>query len=200
MRKTLVLALLMFALPVATWASGINFTNKGGSIQISNSGISSHGMRMDSYNGINPGHSMGSVTFTTGALTSGSLLNGGTFSSTGSTFVAIGIGNFGEPKGVIFNGSFTGDITWTFLGQTGGILKYQLSGQISGQLYNGRMVTGTTTQTFWTTKAQLAKGIVHGMTGVTNISTTAPEPGTMALLGTGLVACAGFVRRKLIRM
>ena len=201
MRKTLVIALLSLALPIACWANGIDFTNKGGTLQISGSGIISKGAVLHSYAGIvaPTGHNLGSVSYTTGALISGSLAAGGTFSSTGSSFLVIGKGNYGQPKGVIFNGAFVGNITWTYLGKINGVQQYQLTGQISGQLYNGRTVTGTTTQTYWTTKSQLAKGIVHGMSGTTNIVGAVPEPGTLGLLGTGLIACAGVVRRKLIR-
>jgi len=149
------MAVLSLALPIATWASGIDFTNKGGTIQISGAGILSKGVVIKSYNGIVApgGHNLGTVSYTTGALISGSLQAGGTFSSTGSSFRAIGNGHYGQPKGVIFNGSFVGDITWTFMGKTGGILEYQLTGNLSGQLYNGRTVSGTTTQNYWTTKA-----------------------------------------------
>jgi hypothetical protein len=45
------------------------------------------------------------------------------------------------------------------------------------------------------------KGFFNGSTrissGDTNIQTSVPEPGTLGLLGTGLVGLAGAVRRKL---
>jgi len=185
------------ALPMAAFATGIDLVNKGGTIAISSSGITSKGSQLVQFNGIvaPPGKSMGSVSFSTGALTSGSIATGGTFSSTGSSFVVIGKGNFGQPKGVIFNGAFVGDIAWTLVSQSGQVLTFTLSGQIQGMDFNGRLVKGTTTQTIVTTVTQLAKGIGHIKTGTTNIAV--PEPGTLGLLGTGLLAIGGVIRRRI---
>ncbi|HTR24933.1 MAG TPA: PEP-CTERM sorting domain-containing protein [Terriglobales bacterium] len=196
MRRVVVIALLALALPMAVWADNITLTNQGGTISISDSGIASKGSQLKSFNGIQapPGKSLGSVSYTTGALTSGSIAAGGTFSSAGSTFDVIGKGNFGQPKGPIFTGGFTGDIAWTLVSQTGQKLVYTLSGDLSGQLYNGVIVTGQTTQTITTHPGQLAKGIGHITLGTTTLTT--PEPGTLGLLGTGLLGIAGMFRRK----
>ena len=96
MRRVVFLTLLALALPIAAWANGIDLTNQYGSISISNAGITSVQSQLKSFNGITAlaGHSLGSVSFSTGALTSGSILNGGTFSATGSSFVVTGIGNW----------------------------------------------------------------------------------------------------------
>lgn len=196
MRRVIVLALLALALPIATWAGTIDLTNQRGTVSMTNAGIVSKGMQLTGFNGIvpPPGHSLGSVGYATGALTSGSILTGGTFSSVGSSFVVVGKGNFGQPKGVIFNGAFSGTITWTLISQVGQTLKYELTGNIVGQLYTGRTVTGTTTQDITTHPGQLAKGIGHATLGNTQLTT--PEPGTLGLLGTGLLGIAGSFRRK----
>ena len=197
MRRVLVFALVSLTLPMAAWADGIDLVNKFGTISVSTAGITSKGSQLSQFNGASSGHSMGSVSFSTGALISGSLQTGGVFSSVGSTFNVVGMGNGGQPKGVIFSGAFVGPITWTLVSQSGQSLTFQLTGGLSGQLSNGTMATGTTTQTFHTTVAQLAKGIVHITSGNTHL-TAAPEPGTLGLLGLGLLGIARKVRGKML--
>ncbi len=196
MRRVLVLALLALALPMAAWADGIDLVNIHGSISITNAGISSIGSQLHSFNGIvaAPGHSLGTVSFSTGALLSGSILSGGTFSDVGSSFVVIGKGPQVPHKGTIFSGAFVGPVAWTLVASSGQSLTYTLSGAIQGTLWNGHFVTGTTTQTIYSVKGQISQGIGHIRAGDTNLST--PEPGTLGLLGTGLVAIAGMLRRK----
>jgi hypothetical protein len=196
MRRVLVLALLALALPMAAWADGIDLVNKFGSISISAAGITSRGSQLKQFNGVvaSPHRSLGSVSFSTGALVSGSILTGGTFSDAGSSFVVIGRGNQVPHKGTIFSGTFVGPITWTLVSQQGQSLTYELSGTIQGTLWNGRFVTGTTTQTIYSVPAQILGGVGHIRVGNTSILT--PEPGTLGLLGTGLVAIAGMLRRK----
>ena len=196
MRRVLIISLLALALPMSVWATNISLTNQRGTISISDSGITSKGSQLTSFNGIQapPGKSLGSVSYSTGALVSGSIAAGGIFSSAGSTFDVIGKGNYGEPKGPIFTGGFTGDINWTLVSQTPSKLVYSLSGSLAGQLYNGVMVTGSTTQTITTHPGQLNQGIGHITLGNTQLTT--PEPGTLGLLGTGLLGIAGMFRRK----
>jgi hypothetical protein len=196
MKRVLAVAIVCAALQVAARADGIDLANKFGSISISNAGIVSVGSQLRQYNAINNGHSLGSVAFATGALLTGSIMTGATFSDVGSFFKVTGVGNAGQPKGVIFNGVFVGPISWTLVSQNGVSLMFELTGQLSGTLYNGMMVTGTTTQFFHTTVAQLSKGIAHITSGNTHLNAT-PEPGTLALLATGLLGIAHVARRKL---
>ena len=199
MRRVLVLALLALALPMAAWASGIDLVNVHGSISISNAGITSVGSQLHQFNGIiaDPGHTLGSVSFSTGALLSGSILTGGTFSDAGSSFVVIGKGPKVPHKGTIFSGAFVGPVSWTLTSQSGQSLTYTLSGDIAGTLYNGHFVTGHTDQTIVSTNGQITQGIGHIRVGHTGLG-AAPEPGTLGLLGTGLVAIGGMLRRKFV--
>src|SRR5579864_8752812 len=99
MKKTLILAALALALPMAVLADSIEYTNSGGTLAASNAVgpavLMLSGSELTEIRGFPgsqiTGNDLGSVSFTTGLLTSGSLANGGTFAA-GGTFAITGNG------------------------------------------------------------------------------------------------------------
>ena len=207
-RVTIILGLLMLLLPLAAWADVIDLTNQGGYVTFTNAGLVSAQSELVSFNGISApkGSALGSVSFSTGAFTGANLFTGGTFSSTGSCFCVMGQGKWlaglsGAPtkgKVALFTGSFVGPISWTVVSAVHDNYVFTLSGTIAGALWTGRDVTGTTTQTIYAYTDQWPTDH-KGSIKVGTSQLTVPEPGTLSLLGTGLLAVAGTVRRKLMR-
>jgi hypothetical protein len=198
MRRVILLALLALALPMAAFAnSGVDFTNSGGTLAGTNSGLTLTGSILAAVNGLNGGGlitgNLGTVTFSTGALASGSLQMGGSFAA-GGTFTITGNGTNGIPNGTIFTGTFSGPVTWTLVTLANGTHNYTLTGALSGTLGSGFSTNGVTVQLTINTGKGFFNGSTQISSGDTNI--VVPEPGTLGLLGTGLVGLAGLLRRK----
>ena len=180
MKKILLLAVLALALPTAMFAgSSVDYTNSGGTLSGSSSGLSLSGSVLIAVNGLNgagliTGADLGSVSFSTGALTGGSLQMGGTFAGGGS-FVITGNGTNGVPNGTLFTGTFDGPVTWTLVTLANGTHNYTLTGSVSGWTGSGAPTTGATVQLTINT----GKGFFNGSTtissGDSNIAV--PEPG-----------------------
>lgn len=201
MKRILLLAIVALSLPIAAFADQVDFSNNGGVLAGSNSGLSLSGSELTSVVGLNGlgqiQGGLGGLSFSTGTLSSGSLAMGGTFSGGGS-FVITGNGSqAGIPNGVIFSGSFSGPVTWTLITLANGTHEYQLSGAISGTWYNtGTTVYGATIQLTINTGMGFFNGSTMISSGDTNI-VVVPEPGTLGLLGTGLLGLAGVLHRKM---
>ena len=200
MKRIVLMAVLVLALPVAAFAGNVDFTNNSGTLTGTSEGLTLTGSELTEIQGLGGGGliqgMLGSLTFTTGALTSGSLTTGGTFAAGGS-FVITGNGTGGIPTGVIFSGTFSGPVTWTEITSgPNGAIYYTLTGAISGTWYNGTSVSGATTQITFNAGKNGFTGSV-GLGSGDTVITTVPELGTLGLLGTGLVGLAGLVRRKL---
>ena len=194
MKRVVLMALLMLALPVAAWASSIDISNSNGTITGGASGLqTSTASTLNKFGSI-IGSNLGTLSFSTGAFTSGDAQMGGTIAA-GGMFTITGNGTSGVPNGAIFTGSFSGPVDWKLITLADGSHNYTLSGAISGTWYTGATVVGATTQITLNTGKDFFNGTVDISSGNTNI--VVPEPGTLGLLGTGLVGIAGLVRRKL---
>jgi hypothetical protein len=191
---------LILALPVAALGSSVDFTNSGGTLTGTNAGFNLSSSTLIEVNGLNGmglvTGNLGNVTFSTGSLSSGSLTMGGTFAAGGS-FVITGNGTNGIPNTVIFNGSFSGPVTWSLVNLSNGGHEYTLSGALTGTWFNGATVNGATIQLTVPVGTGFFSGSTTISSGDTNISVTTPEPGSLTLMGTGLVGLAGMLRRKL---
>ena len=199
MKRIVLMALLAMALPLAAFASGVDFTNSGGTLTGSSDGLSLTGSELIAVNGLNGmglvTGGLGSLSFSTGSLISGgSLQMGGSFNGGGS-FIITGNGTNGIPNTTIFNGSFTGPVTWTLITLANGTHNYTLTGSLTGTWYTGMTVDGASVQLTINT----GKGYFNGSTTISSGDTNivVPEPGTLGLLGTGLIGLAGALHRKL---
>lgn len=198
MKKLVLLAVLALALPTAVFASSnIDYTNSGGTLSGFKSELSLSGSALIAVNGsggLITGSDLGSVSFETGALTSGSLQSGGTFAA-GGWFTITGNGTNGVPSGTLFTGTFSGPVTWTMMTLSNGTHNYTLTGALSGTTASGYSTVGVTVQLTVNTGKGFFNGCTRISSGDTNV--VVPEPGSLSLLGTGLIALGGTIRRKL---
>ena len=189
LKKIALLLILALALPLAAFAdSSIDISNAGGVVSGNSSGLTLTGSTLFKY-GSTVGSNLGTVSFSTGAFTSGDAQAGGTLAA-GGNFTITGNGTSGVPNGVIFSGTFS-TAKWDLTTLANGTHSYTLTGGLvspSGQVGATIQLTVNTGKGFFNGSADLSSGD-------TNLSV--PEPGTLSLLGIGLIGVAGVVRHKL---
>jgi hypothetical protein len=172
----------------------MGFTNSGGTITGGAGGFTLTGSTLIKVGSV-VGSDLGTLSFTTGAFISGDAQNGGILAP-GGTFTITGNGTNGVPNGVIFSGTFSSvkPVQWMLLGPgANGNNNYALVGAIastSGQ-------AGATVQLTVATGKGLFNGSIGLESGDTSLTTSVPEPGTLGLLGTGLLGIGGLMRRKM---
>jgi hypothetical protein len=175
MRRVFVLALLALALPTLALADSITDfegfgTSGAGTATIT--GTVSSGSSLDittALTGVNGVATSGTISWNTGALTG----SGSSFTYTGGTLTIM------SGPTTLFSGTFSSSTPGT-------VTVTPVSVLISGVLANGG---GTETITIMKSGAFTVSADI----GVV----TTPEPGTLGLIGTGLIGLAGLARRKL---
>jgi hypothetical protein len=196
-------ALTLFVSTLA-YADSFSFSNTDGDIKITNNAFTLTGSEIGLLNG--QPVSGYSLSFATSTDFTGSLGTGGSWAAGGSlTIRASG--------SIIFQGTFSGPVTWTLepssgCAATSGSCEYQLSGDLAGTYYaNGKgngpgstIIAGSTTQIDLTTHNSGyytgVPGTLSDKGGSTNLVTTVPEPGSLGLMGTGFLGLVAVLRRK----
>jgi hypothetical protein len=201
MRRIVWMALLMLALPMAAFAdSNLIFHNLGGTLAVSSTGVTLTMSKLTEIDGLGGGGTivgsgshpaLGFLGFHTGAELSSSFNSTTGVTTTvfagGGSFTVAGNGKNGVPKGVIFQGTFSGDVTVASSPRTPGAPRsFMLTGAVTGT-YNGVTLSGQMVQ------MRIGGGKVGG---TTSAASAVPEPSTLGLFGTGLVGVAGLLRRK----
>jgi hypothetical protein len=75
--------------------------------------------------------------------------------------------------------------------------EYLLSGNVTGTWSNGTSGSGNITLTLYNGKTTFMGSALVNSADTGFVGSTVPEPGTLGLLGTGLIGLAGVIRRKL---
>src|SRR5215469_10651490 len=138
---------------------------------------------------------LGTVTFTTLALTSGTLAAGGTFAP-GGVLTVTGNGMGGVPSGILFQGTFT-SASWVVV-STDGMHLFTFVGVLSGT----GAFSGMPGHTVQFTDLLAGNPFLPGGSGRAASSGgtvgvgIVPEPATLSLMGTGILGVGAVIRRR----
>lgn len=211
-RVVLIAALALLVMPTVALADGIDFSFYGGTLGFAGNGGLTNGpagsvLGSVSYIPLGGGPSVGcgnptncgTVVFTTGAFNG----NTGNFDAGGSIVITSNA-TFGTNTGIapttLFSGTFSGPTLWTWLSGSSFSLSGAVSGNVDPALYaflglpNANPATGFIV-TLIIGQDQAGNWVIFS--GDIGVVSPVPEPGTLALFGTGLIGMAGIIRRRL---
>jgi len=173
---------LFFGIANGVNSSPIVFDNAAGTLKTDGSKIYLSNSTLTSFSGLglNLTGTLGTVKFTTGALSGGNLGVAGTFAAGGSVVINSN-GTGGLPSGVLLTGTFSGPVTWVgsfnAAGDGGkGAWTYTLSGQVQGTFFNGQTANGGTVQFSFDVSSGSQFGVGHSVRGKTGRTTVISMP------------------------